>query len=286
MFAEHTVCASLYDHTPAHVSHTEHVICIHRYLGGGSYGLTDDSPFSTPARTIGFRDYAKPYMGIQMPGVSQGVFLLCDQVGYDPSKHDGLLSYAETTTIGRVLNAEFDHFFNELKAGSRMLNARRVQRLIGCLTLAIVGERASIDVRMQAREALYDTVCEYVEQNLASPHLTPRTLLREFGVSRATLFRMFQADGGVRSYITRRRLFRAVTDLASKPTVRGNVSRVAEYWGYSSIPNFNRTVKNMFGVSPGSLFQHPIAEASHDRRDGPIVSFIERNVQRHAEGRA
>ncbi|MEL7039958.1 MAG: helix-turn-helix domain-containing protein [Pseudomonadota bacterium] len=280
VFGQQTVSASLYDHTKKHVNETGYLVCVHRFISGGSFGLSGDHPYSTPPRTIGFRDYSTPYKGIQMPGVSQGIYIVADQIGFDPSRQDGQISYAEHTTFGRVLNAEFDHFFGHLNDGATALDLRRVKRLIACFTLAVNGPSASMDVRLQARNALHDTICDYIEQHLQSPDLTPTHLVRRFGVSRPTLFRMFEEDGGVRTYISRRRLLHAMIDLASNPTLRGQISNVAERWGYSSIPNFHRTIKSVFGVSPGSLFEHPVRDWPPTRRGSVFSDFVHTRVLR------
>ena len=284
VFGQHTVSASLFDHTKKHVNECGYLLCVHRYLSGGSYGTLGEHAYSTPPRTIGFRDYSSLYKGVQMPGISQGVYVSAEQVGFDPSRHVGMLSYSEQTTFGRVLNAEFDYFYDQLNAGATDLDAKRVERLLACFTLAITGPKASIDIRRQAREALRDTIGLFIEQNLQSEHLTTNTLLQRFGVSRATLFRMFENDGGVKTYISQRRLLHAMVDLASKKTLRGQISNVAERWGFSSLQQFHRSVKNVFGVSPGSLFEHPMRHQGITRRGSVFADFMHESLNRAPAG--
>ncbi|MEM9841424.1 MAG: helix-turn-helix domain-containing protein, partial [Pseudomonadota bacterium] len=68
----------------------------------------------------------------------------------------------------------------------------------------------------------------------------------------------FQAEGGVRNYITRRRLQRAVLDIAENPTRRGQIHEAALRWGFASDTTFHRAVRREFGTSPGALFEMPI----------------------------
>ena len=286
VFGQQTVVASLYDHTKKHVQETGYLLCVHRFVTGGSHGLTDDQPYSTPPWTIGFRDYSTPYKGVQMPGFSQGIYVVASHVGYNPSRHKGMLAYPEHTTFGRILNAEFDHFFGRFNEGATSVNAKRLQRLLACFSLACLGTDAPDDVRIRAREALRDTICTFIERHLDSPYLTMETILNEFGVSRATLYRMFQSDRGVRSYISDRRATRAVMELSTKATLRGQISRVAEKWGYSSLPNFNRTIKNMFGVSPKSLFGHPIGQNGPSGREPVFENFVRSHLSPPASNSA
>ena len=258
IFGQQILHPGVYDHTRKHIRETEHLVCIHRYLHGETYGTTDGQPFSTRPGMIVFRDMSQLYFGIQTEGLAQGIYFPSAVIGYDPSRASNLLTYTQHSTLGRLLHAEFDFFFGELASGASSLDAMRFNRLIACFTLACQGKIANEDVRTVAREALADLIRTYIEENLASPDLTTTTILKSFGVSRASLYRIFAPDGGVRNYISRRRLFRAAVDLSKTATVRGRITRTAERWGFSSNANFHRSIKNVFGVKPGSMFQHPL----------------------------
>lgn len=270
IFGQQFLCPALYDHTKKHIRETEHLICIHRYLSGETYGSTEGQPFSTRPGMIVFRDMTRPYIGIQTAGVAQGVYFPSAMIGYDHDRYPGMLTCQATSPIGRILNAEFDYFFDHLSSGDQSIDAHRYQRLVACLTVACAGPNVREDVRIQARNALADLIRDFIEQNLASPLLSTESILREFGVSRASLYRMFESEGGVRNYISRRRLFQAAVDLSRAETVRGKISRTAERWGFSSNANFHRSIKTVFGVKPGSLFEHPLGEghASHGAERG------------------
>lgn len=96
---------------------------------------------------------------------------------------------------------------------------------------------------------------KYIDTHLEDPNLGPRQICELFNMSRATLYRMFELDGGVRRRIQDRRLFSAIWDLATGGIRRGRLSQVSERWGFSSDANFNRAVKLAFGRPPGSLFK-------------------------------
>ena len=46
----------------------------------------------------------------------------------------------------------------------------------------------------------------YIDKHLDSPRLSADAIARCFGWSRATLYRLFEPDGGLMKYIQRRRL--------------------------------------------------------------------------------
>jgi hypothetical protein len=53
----------------------------------------------------------------------------------------------------------------------------------------------------------------YIEQHLASPELSPASICAAFGLSRATLYRLFEPLGGIASSIRERRLARTYAEL-------------------------------------------------------------------------
>ncbi|MBR0966688.1 helix-turn-helix domain-containing protein [Bradyrhizobium diazoefficiens] len=90
----------------------------------------------------------------------------------------------------------------------------------------------------------------FVEQRLSDPELRPQTLLDEFGITRSTLYRLFEPLGGVSAYITKRKLqyaFRLVTDTLQPPQ---RISQLAYDLGFSHLSVFTRAFKELFGLSP------------------------------------
>lgn len=92
-----------------------------------------------------------------------------------------------------------------------------------------------------------------VDDNLANPELGPEFLCHQLGMSRATLYRLFEPLGGVRRYIQQRRLtraYQAVTDPAHR---KDRVSVIATRHGFSSDSVFSRAFREAFGISPTDL---------------------------------
>ncbi|MBN9219248.1 MAG: helix-turn-helix domain-containing protein [Mesorhizobium sp.] len=89
-----------------------------------------------------------------------------------------------------------------------------------------------------------------IEQRLSGSELTLHTLIDEFGITRSTLYRMFEPLGGVSAYINERRLrfaFRRMAD-TTEPEVR--ISQLAFDLGFSHPSAFTRAFKKLFGLSP------------------------------------
>lgn len=94
--------------------------------------------------------------------------------------------------------------------GLTLEEGRAAARGTTALIAAFVGP--STDGHDAAAQALamasLRTLRRVVEANLDNPELGPNFLTRHVGVSRATLYRLFEPLGGVRNYIQQRRLMR------------------------------------------------------------------------------
>lgn len=265
MFSQRAMDGNSHRHDAKHIRESGNMLFVSRFLSGQSTGTTGDTPYAIHPGAISIRDYSRPFDGIQTAGVTQGVFFLHEGLGFDPTENPSLMIFPENSIVAKVLHAEFDAVFLQLSDGAQQISAERISRIRSCVQLAIYGgdeKDNKTDIRIIARDALKDLICEEIERNLSDPNYSTRNILSSFGVSRATLFRMFEIDGGVRNYIRNRRLYRAVHQISIDPLTRGEISRASSEWGFSSDANFNRAVRRSFGTSPSSLFEAPLQEVS------------------------
>lgn len=101
------------------------------------------------------------------------------------------------------------------------------------------------------------------------------------GVSKATLYRMFQRFGGVNEYIRARRLAHAHA-LLVKSNRWGRISEVARLCGFTSDAHFSRAFREAYGYSPRetmssahlSLRHRPGAAQASAGTDGVIIDWI------------
>lgn len=113
----------------------------------------------------------------------------------------------------------------------------------------ILGQRGDA-----ARRASADTqrarMRRFIDANLHDPDLGAETLCRQFGVSRASLYRLFAPLGGVSEHIRNRRL-RRVFEALSDPVQPLAMAQVAERHGFTVWSSFSRAFKSRFGMTPG-----------------------------------
>jgi AraC-like DNA-binding protein len=123
--------------------------------------------------------------------------------------------------------------------------------------VAMIGKAAS-PLFDQARSpigrkplASFVSIRRLIDQNLRSPALDADMLARTFGLSRASLYRLFEPVGGVASYIRGARLNRAYQDIVATEFSNRRIAPVAYRLGFKNLSAFNRLFKETYGVSPG-----------------------------------
>lgn len=91
---------------------------------------------------------------------------------------------------------------------------------------------------------------ETIERHLGSPSLNTTRLSRALGVSRSTLYRLLQEEGGVQAYIRTRRLARIAESLRTAGD-RQTIAMLAERWGFCDAAYLGRAFREVYGITPG-----------------------------------
>jgi AraC-like DNA-binding protein len=123
-------------------------------------------------------------------------------------------------------------------------------RTCALLIAAAFGKEAGLSgsARAAIRAATFSTVRRYIEANLHETDLTPESVLRASQLSRPTLYRLFESEGGLAAYIRNRRLSRAAEDLRQYPNKA--VVEIAYGLGFSSASDFTRAFRRAYDMAP------------------------------------
>jgi len=115
---------------------------------------------------------------------------------------------------------------------------------------------------------------QFIERELGREGLGTETLTARFGLSRSAVYALFEADGGVMTYIRHRRLARAMRILSG---IEGEgphrVSAVAYACGYASPKMFSKAFHARYGVNPRDVDATFRAEA-HRERGNMLLTWI------------
>ena len=121
--------------------------------------------------------------------------------------------------------------------------------LRACLAPTVEQRDAAAD---QVRLTLMERVRRVVATHLRSPTLGPDTLCREAATSRSQLYRLLEPEGGVASYIQRRRLAEGFA-LLSDGSCLTPIGELAQLLCFSDASAFSRAFRREFGLSPSDV---------------------------------
>ncbi|TXN15133.1 helix-turn-helix domain-containing protein [Methylobacterium sp. WL122] len=88
-----------------------------------------------------------------------------------------------------------------------------------------------------------------VQENLSRSDLSPEFIAGQMQLSRATLYRLFEPEGGVMHFVQGERL-KAVRDSLADPMETRTLGRLAEVFAFSSLSQLSRSFHNRYGVPP------------------------------------
>jgi AraC-like DNA-binding protein len=101
----------------------------------------------------------------------------------------------------------------------------------------------------QINAILKDKARRCILRNLRSHNLGPDMLCRELGMSRSSVYRLLEAEGGVARFIQRHRLAESFAQL-SDPSNTKPVIAIADELGMVDSSSFSRAFRRQFGISP------------------------------------
>lgn len=173
--------------------------------------------------------------------------------------------------IGRIV---FNHLV-ELKMRAPAFAAETAAEA-AAVTTALAGAcigpapEAQTEIRHALRCGLRSLILARIEQELGNPDLNVDALTQAFGLSRASLYRLFEPLGGVSNYITQRRLARMATLLARTGSENKRILVLANRYGFTNYSAFSRLFRQTFGVAPRDFrasrrkAQEPDGDGHHD----------------------
>lgn len=91
---------------------------------------------------------------------------------------------------------------------------------------------------------------QLISQRLADTTLTAESLARQIGVSRSTLYQMFEQYGGVQKFIRQRRMHLVARSLRDARNRHRPISDIALSGGFPNLSAFSRDFRAQYGCSP------------------------------------
>ncbi|WP_426435849.1 helix-turn-helix transcriptional regulator [Bradyrhizobium genosp. P] len=153
---------------------------------------------------------------------------------------------------------------------------------IGDLIADAVGSVADTegDVERTDRRLFLAMIKRYIETHLESKPLAVEDLYDRFGISRASLYRMFKPEGGLAGYVQDQRLNLAMRRLAQPDGQKTRLLDLAIDLHFSSDSTFVRAFRRKFGLTPGELRGKSQAWLREGARSNALVGALHRFARR------
>ncbi|CAB3777805.1 Transcriptional activator FeaR [Paraburkholderia ultramafica] len=154
--------------------------------------------------------------------------------------------------LARMIPAHLAHLCKTLPTMSAP-DAYDAMRTCAMLIAAAFGKEAGLtgNARAAARTAMFATARRYIDANLGQMDLTLENVLAASQLSRPTLYRLFEPEGGLVTYIRNRRLREAADELHRYP--HKAIVEVAYGLGFNSASDFNRAFRRAYDMSPSDF---------------------------------
>jgi AraC-like DNA-binding protein len=220
-------------------------------FAGDARGETDGRTCDAPAGSIALADFTRPQSFVSEACSSAVLAIpraLAEQRFGDVRALGSLVIPPAAATL---LRSHALALARALDAGVLARQAPGLGRI--ALDLLEIGIGQSRPTRPVSREAAATGVrlaAEAAIRNALGPDaLTVDSIARQAAVSRSTLYRVFEPDGGVQAFIIQRRLERVAAELRRDGRV--SLADLAERWGFHEVSHMSRIFRQTFGQPPG-----------------------------------
>jgi AraC-like DNA-binding protein len=249
-----------FDHSSAHVARSglDHYM-VSMYVAGGCEVSAGRRSITAGAGDIFIVDYSEAHRSRSF-GSNNGLARVHNIVL--PRRHLAPLLAAPDAVQPSIIRADnvvgtlLGEHLRALNMAKRDLAAddfdQQLTELFHLLARGL-GPACGVNDRRHSRSALLSTIKRYIEQHLGDDSLDVTHLCGRFGLSRASLYRLFEPAGGLVEYIHQRRLIRAFALLAAPETRHLRIIDVAVDAHFASDATFNRAFRRNFGVTPGEV---------------------------------
>lgn len=197
------------------------------------------------ARPFDVRTEAFEMLNLMIPRASLAERGLFDVHGLVMSEREGA-----GQLLGAYLRALWDSMETQTLTGAAAVATAAIALVDGAI--GAIASKGPADPR-PAQKMLVAAARTYVDAHLADAELTPERIREHIGVSRSLLYELFEATGGVSSFIQARRLDRAFDAIVADQAAQRTLGEIGYDHGFRSDAHFSRAFRQRFGIPPGGL---------------------------------
>ena len=194
--------------------------------------------------------------------VSMARHLIEAAVGEASALHGRILNPPASLMLGDFITSLVRHA-PELQAGAAHAYSRAFVELLSAALASTQVQGANAARRDYLRR---ESVERFIDAELANRALSSSLIAEATGLSRSTLYRLFERQGGIARLIGLRRAdaVRRALEAGSSETIR----ELAERFGFASEGHLSRIFVQSYGVPPGTYRTNVLAIPESDARTG------------------
>jgi len=219
-------------------------------LAGRAAGVMGDRPFRTGPGSVHFVDLSQPSR--HDSSASRTILLSVTRAAAAKSGIDvaALHGVVVRSAAGAALIAYLDRLLDTAQAYSDEDIPLLVRAILDLLVL-VVRTAEPESAPAVRRAAASQAARALIDAHLGSANLTIARLCRDLDLSRTSLHRLFDDDGGVQAYIRNRRL-EAFHHALTQPGSDDAIQDLADLYGFSDAAHLARAFRARYGVPPST----------------------------------
>ncbi|MGB3406684.1 MAG: helix-turn-helix transcriptional regulator [Jannaschia sp.] len=237
------------------------------YSGGMQTTLESGKPLQIANDVVSIQDFAHPFRSVgkansffsviiprhAMAKPLPGKIAIHEQI----YQRHPIFSCPVNSPAGLVLTQAWLTLWKNLPNTSLTDAPAIAQGFVGLLNGLLSGllpTPENMAVQAQVALATEDAMKSYLRAHLHLPNASVNMLCQVFHCSRATVYRLFKAEGGVHAYVRKQRLTRCYQALRQlPPSSRKTVSEISHQWGFTDAASFSRLFRKQYGISPSEV---------------------------------
>ncbi|WP_181814693.1 helix-turn-helix domain-containing protein [Sphingomonas aracearum] len=254
------ISAQHWQRTARHLRDDMEAVVVNVRFTGGARGDMDGTALSVPGGSVIITDFRREQSHFSENCSCLALLLSREEIDAmtgGASAHGMALQ----PDAARLILANAARIKERALAGTLRLDqaGRADQTLVSLLHAGIAGQLGHRLDRDTALVAAREQVLRDIEDNLGSPTLTVGRLARRAGLSRSSLYRLFEEENGIQAWIRHRRLERVAAVLGA-PGPQPTIGALADRWGFCDAAYLGRLFREAYGKTPGE-YRAQAAEA-------------------------
>lgn len=252
-------------------------LVVRYFRKGGQRGLLNGEPVTFGTGEVHIYPYGSEFVSLTGDLEQVSVYLPFEHVDFHPGRDRNHRCFGAATSTARAIRQALASTMDDLAAGGTDEAVGSADAFGALIHNVLDQDRRGSRERRMHNLARSHALRAYVRANLNDPDLNSAQVCNAFAASRATIYREFEPDGGINSYILTQRLRSAMLHLVKGPVERGDIGRIALSHGFRDTGHFSRTFRQAYGASATDFagardaLQVPAYEDDRQAGDAPWI---------------